>query len=298
MYDILGLFKYNNEDNPTLFRFSAIVVEVDGNNVRFTPQELDDDIILCNVGRVRAEEIVRSIRPDCVLDITSDGILCFEDDVSEAEQDEDNDDNGNKDISGEPYRNLCELDEKPNIFQRMMGANKKAVKKRLILAALAALVIVLLISPVWYVQIQGDSEPYDLFVLVYNDPDDNIAPSVIDWSILPHYPEKVKVEGFSEEFNMVSTWNANSGRYPLFWEEIDHAIDSDVHANAFFMLISGKLTALSGDSNGNKLYGEDQIYINSQWLNEKYSLATVLWNIISVPGVEAEKISGVSLIQK
>lgn len=211
---------------------------------------------------------------------------------------------------------------------------KKTAKKRVLFVAIAALLVLLivpLVIPVWYVQIQGDSEPYDLFVIVYDDPDDNIAPSVIDWSILPHYPKKVKVEGFSEELNATYTWNPNGGRYPFSWTEIEHEIDSDVQGNVPLMLMgyyplfpslddfrafeavvvngipqyrheslqySGKFEALSHYSNDNTLYGGVQVYINSQWLSEKYSLATVFWNLISYPSVQAEKVFAVSLTQK
>ena len=330
MYEIIGRITDSPKEDPRLFRFTAVIAEYDPDysGVRFTLPESSgiSDVLLPNVGKERSEDIIRRGRNE-VLDLSEEGVLCYVDDYDADDW------NMGGDVTSE---NGDGSDKKPGIFRRLIGTNKKAARKRLFFAAIAALLVLLIVPfviPVWYVQIQGDSEPYDLFVLVYDDPDDNIAPRAIDWSILPHYPEKVKVEGFSEELNATYTWNPKSGRYPLFWEEIDHELDSDVQGTVPLMLMgysdyplfpfpddfrafeavvvngiphyrheslqySGKFAALSGYSNDNTLYGGVQVYIGSKWLNEKYSLATVFWNLVSGTHIEAEKISAVSLTQK
>lgn len=337
MYEIIGRKIDSPSADPILFSFSAIIAEYDPDisGVRFTLPEANGvtDVLLPNVGKDKAEDIIRRGRCEA-LDLCTDGVMHYDDgDYGDDDWNESANEADADDVAS--VLNPCELDEKPGFFRRLIGKSKKAARKRVILVAIALLLIVAFAVPVWNVQIQGDSESYDLFVLVYDDPTDNIAPMVVDWSLLPHLAKKVRLEGSTEEYNASYTWNTRGGRFPLVWEELDREIDSDLQANVPLALTGflqfpppydlkayevlcyldgnensvlianekhtscmryvGDLVELTRDGENKTLYGGIRVYIAPKWLDEKCSLATVLWNTVSGPGVQAEKIGAISL---
>ena len=186
-------------------------------------------------------------------------------------------------------------------------------------------VIVLMVLPIWNVQIEGSEIPRDMCLLVVDKPSANY-PRLANWTLLPPTTLNDPVWG---ELKVVYEWHPNEGQSRPYWNELDREIEDELQAflplalngalngqntaarpdvvtvevllkngapliaHRSLVQIDGDLTYLRDYGDYTKMYGGAQVQISRQWLTERHSLATILWS--KLKGSQAENVIRITL---
>lgn len=322
---LYGWLKHGDSSIPLLSSFKILNAEYDPNipGVRFTlPKPFVYDLLLHVDDKEKAEDIVyRSVSEVLYLDkITAENPMRFDDD----ELDElDDDDDDNADASADNERPPADEDS---------PTGHRSRKRWIVALVVAAILVGILFTPVWNVQIRGDENPYELYVLVSDDGSDGASPQVLGWTVMPHDPVPITLENGSvitEHYQ----WKAPFAEHQVRpdWSEIDLVMDKDLREKVPVALDGENLGVLHYDFlsfevlrskddgevvavhtptgkaacygilervrsyyDGSKLYKGARVVIPTMWLEKKQSLFTVLCRLYDTP-LDAERINQITL---
>ena len=186
-------------------------------------------------------------------------------------------------------------------------------------------VVILMLLPIWKVQIEGSEIPRDMCLLVVDKPSAN-SPQLANWTLIPPTTLNDPVWG---KLRVVYEWHPNEGQSRPYWDELDREIEGELQSylplafsgqlsgqgtdawpdvvfvetllkngvplitHRSLVRIDGNLTHLRDYGDYTTMYGGAQVEIPRQWLTERHSLATILWS--KVKGLQAENVIDISL---